>query len=131
MKDIQLKGTKITELSFINKLENNSQITIGNKYSYNVRYAPNNICVGEFTAELADSQKPDKFLIKLTYAGIFSYPESMARDAIHLKTYDMLVPYVRAAITDLTASAGIPPIYIPYIDISGEKIYSIKFPTKA
>ncbi len=131
MDNIQIKGTKITDFSFINKLENNSQITIGSRYSYNVRYAPKNICVGEFTVEVNDSQKPDVFSIKMTYAGVFSYPQDMGRDAIHLKTYDMLFPYVRAAITNFTASAGIPPIYIPYVDISGEEIYSIKFPTKA
>ncbi len=131
MNQLQIKGTKITELSFINKLEKNAQLKIGNKYSYNVRYAPNNICVGEFTAEIEQAENADQFSIKLVYSAVFSYPADMGRDEIHLKSYDALFPYVRATIASITASAGIPPLHIPYIDISGEEIYQIKIPTKS
>ena len=36
--------------------------------------------------------------------------------------------YVKALVSTITAGAGIPPIYIPYIDISDKSIYRVEMP---
>ena len=50
------------------------------------------------------------------------------KEVLHLQTYDALFPYVKAFVSSFTANAGIPPIFIPYIDISDKNIYRVEMP---
>ena len=130
MKSINIRAVRTTEIEFKNALEGEGRIDIGTSYSYNVRYGQNNVCRGEFTATVNDKNDPDKFHIKLTCVGIMSLPEGMTKEDAHRASYEALFPYVRAQVTGITAGAGIPPIYIPFIDISGQEIYRIEIPRK-
>lgn len=131
MKAITIRSVRIEELSFINKVEQNGlKMSIQNKYSYNVRHAQNQVGRGEFTVEVVNSDAPEIFSIKLVLVGIFAYSGDISKEEIHRASYDELFPYVRAAVTSVTATAGIPPIYIPYVDISGQSIYRIELPHK-
>lgn len=123
MADVNLKLYKASQINFVNKLENGTKIEIGNKYSYNVSYAPNNICKGEFTLEVADKKDPEKFGIKVVVVGIFEFKEGLEKEKIHVKTFKELFPYARALITTVTSNAGIPPIIVPAIDIESQSIY--------
>lgn len=113
-------------MSFCNKLENGTRVELGNKYSYNVSYANNNTCRGEFTIEVADKGEPDKFAIKVVVVGIFSFDGELEKEKIHVASFKELFPYARALITTITANAGIPPIILPTIDIESQNIYKFE-----
>lgn len=128
---ITMRRDKTEELHFINKLDKNGmKINIGNQYAYNVQYSAENLCRGEFTAEVFSKQNPEQFSIKIVQQATFSYDPALSKEEIHRLTYKEIFPYVRAAITGVTAGAGIPPIYIPYVDIAGQDIYRIELPGK-
>ena len=117
MNPITMRVIKTEELHFINKLDKNGmKINIGNQYAYNVQYSAENLCRGEFTAEVFSKQNPEQFSIKIVQQATFSYDPALSKEEIHRLTYKEIFPYVRAAITGVTAGAGIPPIYIPYVD---------------
>lgn len=120
---VQLKAYKASQIQFVSNLENGTRVELGNKYSYNVNYANNNVCRGEFTIEVVDKANPDKFGIKAVIIGIFEFEEGMAKEKIHVQSFKELFPYARALITTITANSGIAPIIIPPIDIEAQEIY--------
>ena len=123
MKNITFKTFKASEIEFVNKHENGTRIEFENKYSYNVKYSPNNTCIGEFTVEIKDKADKDKFHIKAVVLGIFTYNPESQKEIIHVETYKELFPYVRTMISSLTVNAGIPPVIIPNFDIESQSIY--------
>ena len=135
MKEFELKSYKITGLDFVNSLEKQKnfleqpiKLELNYQYSYNVGYKNDNTCRGEFKAAIKDKKLADKFALTVTVAGDFSTAPGVAKEVLHVKTYDALFPYVKALVSSFTASAGIPPIYIPYIDISEQSIYRVEMP---
>lgn len=130
VKEFELKACKVEHVEFINKLPLNSKIELTNRFSYNVGYSKINTCSGEFRAEVYDKNNPDRFKIIVIMKGFFTTTEGISKEKLHIKTYDALYPFVKAFITNLTASSGIPPIYIPYIDISNQSIYRVEMPGK-
>ncbi|MDO4749137.1 MAG: protein-export chaperone SecB [Eubacteriales bacterium] len=125
MASVSLKGYKVDKVDFIATLENGTQVKLGNKYQYNVQYAKNNMCKGEFDIEVYDSNNPDKFKVHVVLSGIFSFKDGEKKEIIHTDTFKALFPYVKAFVTTLTANCGIPPIMIPDIDIDNQQIYRI------
>ena len=123
MSIVQLKGQRVAELQFVNKLENGTRVELGNKYNYSVNYSNENICRGELSIEVADKDDPSKFSIRAVMLGIFEFDPSMEKERVHVYTFKELFPYVRALITTVTANCGIPPVIIPTIDIEGQEIY--------
>lgn len=130
MKEFELKVCKVESVEFVNKLPPNVKIELSNKYSYNVGYSKVNTCSGEFKAEIFDKNSPDRFHINIVIKGYFTTVEGVAKEKLHVKTYDAVFPYVKSFVTNLTANSGIPPIYIPYIDISNQSIYRVEMPGK-
>ena len=128
MKEFELKSYKITAINFVNNLDAPTKLELNYQYSYNVGYSNHNTCRGEFKAEIKDKKLADKFSLTVTVAGIFTTAAGVAKEVLHVKTYDALFPYVKALVSTMTASAGIPPIYIPYIDISNKNIYRVEMP---
>ena len=128
MKEFELKLCKVENVQMVNKLPPNVKIELSNKYSYNVGYSKNNICSGEFKAEIFDKNSPDRFRIEVTMKGLFVTEEGISKEQLHVKTYNALFPYVKAFVTNLTVNSGVPPIYIPYIDISNQSIYRVEMP---
>ncbi len=123
MKNITFKTYRATEIKFVNKVENGTRIEFENKYSYNVRYSSNNICIGEFTVESFDKTNKDKFYIKAVIQGIFSYNPEAKKEHIHVESFKELFPYMRSMVATLTVNAGIPPVHIPNFDIESQSIY--------
>ena len=124
MSTVALKGCNAVEFSFANKLPNGTQIKLGNKYQYNVKYAANtNGCIGEMSIKVFDQAHENDFFVNLVIRGAFSYKEGAEKELIHVDSYKALFPYARAMITTMTANAGIPPIYIPEADIESQSIY--------
>lgn len=124
MSTVTLKGYNAVEFSFANKLPSGTQIKLGNKYQYNVKYAAEtNGCVGEMSVKVFDRDHEDAFFINLVLRGAFSYRENAEKEQIHVDSYKALFPYARALITTMTSNAGIPPIFIPEADIEAQSIY--------
>lgn len=128
MKVCELKAFKLERCEFVNAVSGAQKLELTHKYSYNVGYSANNTCRGEFTAEVGDKAHPELFSFKVVLTGHFATAPGTEKEILHLKTYDMLFPYVKAFVTSLTANAGIPPIYLPYIDISAQNIYRVEMP---
>ena len=118
-----MKAYKVEEVNFVNKVNGKVKLELQNKYAYNVRYNPSRICRGEFTATVSDKNNPENFSIKVVVIGVFEFDEGIEKEFIHVETYNALFPFVRSAVTTLTANAGIPPVIIPMRDIEGENIY--------
>ena len=128
MKEFELKLCKVENVQMVNKLPPNVKVELSNKYSYNVGYSKNNTCSGEFNAEIFDKNSPDRFRIEVTMKGLFVTEDGISKEQLHVKTYNAIFPYVKAFVTNLTVNSGVPPIYIPYIDISNQSIYRVEMP---
>lgn len=123
MRNITFKAFKASEIEFVNKHDNGTRIEFENKYSYNVKYSPNNTCIGEFTVEVNDKANKEKFHIKAVVLGIFTYNPETKKEIIHVESFKELFPYVRSMISSLTVNAGIPPVILPSFDIESQSIY--------
>ena len=122
MKNTTLRAVRVKKCDFCNELPSGERLELSHKYSYNVGYARNNTCEGTFEARVTAKGKEAKFHVIVTLGGIFSFTPGMEKEAVHLETYNDLFPYVRAFISTITSNAGIPPIIIPFIDISNQSI---------
>ncbi len=123
MENAMLQGIKITNVEFTNNIKAQKKIELGFGYSYNVKYSAQNTCIGEFTAKIKDKSNPEEFFINVTATGVFRFTDGAKKEVLHVETYNDLFPHVRAFVTTLTSNAGIPPIFIPFIDISKKEIY--------
>ncbi len=122
---VTLKGYKVDRADFVALLENGTQVKLAHKYQYNVQYAKNNMCKGEFDIEVYDSNNPDKFKVHVVMSGFFAFKDGEKKELIHTETFKNLFPYLKAFVTTLTANCGIPPIIMPDIDIDNQEIYRI------
>ena len=93
-------------------------------------YSKVNTCKGEFRAEIFDKETPEQFSITVVLEGFFATAPNMEKEILHVKTYDALFPFVKSVVATLTVNAGIPPVLIPYVDISGQSIYRVEMPIK-
>ncbi len=118
-----LRAFKVINADFVNSVNKNKKIELGFSYSYNVKYSESNACVGEFLARIADKEDEKEFHLNVTATGLFGFTENAKKELLHVETYNALFPYVRAFVTTFTSNAGIPPIIIPFIDISNKEIY--------
>lgn len=125
MKNLVLKAYKISKLDFKNTLVNGTKLELQNKYSYNVKYGKNNVCEGILTVEIHDKNGNNNFAIALTVQGLFQYEGEESREKLHVETFKELFPYARVIVTNITSTAGMPPIYIPPIDMESQEIYRI------
>ncbi|MBO4894150.1 MAG: protein-export chaperone SecB [Clostridia bacterium] len=123
MNNIELKAYRAKEISFVNKVENNTKINFENKYSYNVNYSRQNICKGEMKVSAISKEFPDKFNITVVVEGIFGFDPEVPKEKIHVESFKQLFPYTKALISTVTANAGIPALFIPTIDIEKSSIY--------
>ena len=120
---VELKGFKVSEIRFVNKLENGTRVELGNKYNYSVNYSNTNVCRGEISIDVADKADESRFGFHAVVVGMFEFDPSLEKERIHVLSFKELFPYVRALITTVTANCGIPPVTIPSIDIEGQDIY--------
>ncbi|MBP3321048.1 MAG: protein-export chaperone SecB [Clostridia bacterium] len=127
MSSIVLKGYRAKDIEFRGHLSPGEKVQLDNKYSYNVRYGKDQICVAELSCQVFDKNDPEhkKFFISVVVEGIFSYPSDLTREQIHVLSYKELFPYARVLASTITSCAGIPPIILPAADIENQSIYRI------
>ena len=124
MSNVNLQGYKVDKIDFVNKKDNGTKISLGNKFSYNVQYAKDrNMARAEFDLEVHDKENPESFKIRVVVVGFFAYNTDVKKEIIHTDTFKALFPYTKALITTITANCGIKPIIIPEIDIDNQQIF--------
>lgn len=123
MSNVSFKSFRATEIEFINKHDNGTRIEFETKYTYNVKYNTQNLCMGEFSVEIFDKNNKEKFSIKAVMCGIFSYKPDVKKEVLHVETFKEMFPYARTMISSLTVNAGLPPVIIPTFDIESQSIY--------
>ncbi|MBO5858620.1 MAG: protein-export chaperone SecB, partial [Clostridia bacterium] len=121
--NVSFKSFRATEIKCVNKHANGTRIEFENKYTYNVKYNPDNLCMGEFIVEVFDKNNKDKFYIKAVMCGIFGYKPDVKKEVLHVETFKEIFPYARTMISSLTVNAGLPPVIIPSFDIESQSIY--------
>ncbi len=124
-----LKAYTVSDVVFLNRLDPNVQIKIGNKFSYNVKYptdSSSTVCRGELEVEVGDTSDDSKLKVKVVLVGIFAYDPNAKRELIHTESFKVMFPYARAMVTTITANAGIKPIILPNINIDDQDIYRIE-----
>lgn len=125
MASIVLKGYRAKDIEFRGHLSPGEKIQLDNKYSYNVRYGKDNICVAELSCQIFDKNAPEKFKAAVVIEGIFSHGGDLTKEQIHVTTYKELFPYARVLVSTVTAAAGCPPVILPAVDIENQSIYRI------
>ncbi len=123
MSNVTFKSFRATEIEFVNKHDNGTRIEFETKYTYNVKYNTQNLCMGEFSVEIFDKNNKEKFSIKAVMCGIFSYKPDVKKEVLHVETFKEMFPYARTMISSLTVNAGLPPVIIPTFDIESQSIY--------
>ena len=126
MASVEMQAYKISEIQFINKVKGKEQLSFSNKISYNVKYSQKQFCEGAMTVEVFDKEKPDTISVKFTINGVFRILKDMEKEFIHVETFKELFPVAKAFAVNLTANAGIPPIYLKNIDIENQEIYRME-----
>lgn len=128
MKELELKGYKITETEFTNKINGSVKLELTHKYNHNVSYSNNGTCRALMKLTVSDKTHPENFSLGVSLEGLFQIKESIPKEKIHVLTYDFLFPFLKAFVSAFSSLSGIPPILIPYVDISDKAIYRVDIP---
>lgn len=123
---INFRGVGAEELSFrMNrvKLEPNSRLDIKPQFSRQVRKVKDNPKLNFIALSIkieSTEAEPKPFDIHITLVGTFEVEDMVAgseqeREFV-IEGTKMLFPYLRAAVTNLTASAYIAPLNLPVIN---------------
>ena len=123
---INFRGVGAEELSFkMNrvKLEPNSRLDIKPQFSRQVRKVKDNPKLNFLALSIkivSTEAEPKPFDIHITLVGTFEVEDMVAgseqeREFV-IEGTKMLFPYLRAAVTNLTASAYIAPLNLPVIN---------------
>ena len=126
MTKVKMQGYRVSELNFVNKLDNGAKVQFGNKFSYHVKYGTNDNCIGELSVEMFDKDRPEQFGVKIVINGFFQYNKSEKKENIHVLTYKELFPFARSIVASVSVNAGIPPIILPTFDIESQSIYKFE-----
>ncbi len=123
MANVNMRAYKVSEIVFNNKVNGKVQLKLSNKVSHNVRYNKNGSCEAFLTVEVFDKENKDVLNIKLTVVGAFEVNKEIEKEFLHVETFKELFPFAKALITTISASAGVPPIYVQNVDIEKQEIY--------
>ena len=124
---LEMKLIKADEVTFVNRLAAGSRVTFSFRYNHQLRYPAPGIAHAELSVMAEDKENPDKFKLKLVQTGVFSVPDDMSREDIHVATFSEMYPYMAALCNTVSAAAGVPPIRLPKIKINSENVYRIDF----
>lgn len=120
----EFSGINVEELSFkLNKvrLAPNDKLDIKPQFSRQMRKINGNDklnCI-VLTMKIESTEaEPKPFDINVTLVGVFNVTEVKNQDEERrfvIEATKTLYPYLRAAVSNLTANAHIPPLYLPVI----------------
>lgn len=111
MQNIKLKGYTVTEMNVIIK-----EIPVNHEVESNFEYSikqDNNNYFGRAILTCIDKNNKDAFSLKIEMIGEFECTEIEEKNIIHVRTFELLYPYVRNAVANLTAAASLPALFLP------------------
>lgn len=123
MSNVNLKSYNAAKIDFVNNIEGGTQIKLTNRFGYSVKYSTNNICVGELTADMFDSENPDKFHINVIIRGVFEFKNDVEKEKLHVESFKELFPFAKSIVATVSTAAGVPPVMLPPFDIESQNIY--------
>ena len=123
MANVNMRAYKVSEIVFNNKVNGKVQLKLSNKVSHNVRYNKNGSCEAFLTVEVFDKENKDVLNVKITVVGAFEIKKEIEKEFLHVETFKELFPFAKALVTTISASAGVPPIYVQNVDIENQEIY--------
>ena len=119
---VELLQFKVSSITFENKVQNGTEIKLGNKFSYNVNYfGEENRCEGLLDFRVSDEElRP--FSIRVEMSALFKYDEGDERADIHTQSFEQIFPFLRQIIHTTTAMSGLPGLVIPALHINRDNI---------
>lgn len=122
-----LLNQRLTDLSFTCNLGNeDKEIHLGIKYDFEVLNSSDNIhshAKIKYYIEDTDAQPSLKLVVG--FEGIIEHDVLHSSDDkidIHLRSYDMLFPYVQMMVSQTISFAGMPPLMIPKDKLEKDRI---------
>lgn len=120
---IALRGIRAEELSFKQnnvKLPKDTKLDLKPSFSRRIRRTPENEKLYFVTLEVkieSSEACPKPFDLKVSLTGIFeaSLTDDMSRRAFHAQSVAVLYPYLRSAVTNLTAASLVSPLVLPIV----------------
>lgn len=116
MVTLALQHQTVKSVSYSVDIPEGTNIELENSYSFNVDYLENNSrCVATLKHTTRDTQNPERFTAEIHIVG---YSECIGiendddKALAHVQAYIQLFPYVQSYIAYLTASSGLPPLFI-------------------
>lgn len=121
--NVEMKAYKVADISFTNKVNGKVQLKLKNKISHKVKYNNNDFCEATLDVEVSDPDYPDAISMKISVVGAFHVKNKIEKEFLHVETYNELFPFAKALVATISVNAGVPPIYLQYVDISNQEIY--------
>lgn len=117
---------RATEIDVINKLTEAGEINIDTTHEFNVNYSGDGVhCRAVMKAGFTAHGEPETLKIVCTVEGDFA-TEKITSDEdkkkVHLDCYYMLFPYAQALLMRLCTDAGLPPFYLPPLEMKEENV---------
>ena len=81
----------------------------------------------EMTLTAESKTSPDKFRLKVIESGIFTCPEGLPREQVHVASFKALFPYAKALAAMVSAASGVPAVMIPEIELDAQDVMRIDF----
>ena len=121
--NVEMKAYKVAKIDFTNKVNGKVQLKLKNKVSHKVKYNTNNFCEATLDVEVSDPESPDVLNVTVSIVGAFSIKNKIEKEFLHVETFNELYPFAKALVATISVNAGVPPIYLQYVDISNQEIY--------
>ena len=121
--NVEMKAYKVANISFTNKVNGKVQLKLKNKVSHKVKYNNNNFCEATLDVEVSDPENPDVLNMNISVVGAFQVKNKIEKEFLHVETFNELYPFAKALVATISVNAGVPPIYLQYVDISNQEIY--------
>lgn len=114
MEGLLLKGYKVIELNYTNKIEaENLQVELEHQFNTNLKHFDDkNMCECFFDLKIR-GRNDIPLEVHVLISGLFDCPEGVDRKKLHVEAVNELYPFVRAAVVGLTSIAAVPPLPIP------------------
>lgn len=123
---LQLITQRSVKLELTINIENEQTLEIENRFDFNVLYSDDNKkCKAVLNCEIRCKDNPDILHISAKNEGVFNcegIEDEDDKKQAHVLAYTLLFPYVQNTISQLSVSAGLPPIMIEMAKIDPDTV---------
>ncbi len=123
---VSLLGARATKIEVINNLTEAKEISIEIIHEFNVNYsADEEHCRGIIQAGIKMQGHPETLTVLCTVAGDFATQKTSTdedKKKTHVECYYSLFPYAQSLVMRLCTDAGLPPFYLPIMEMKKENV---------